>query len=197
MIRTRATYMASKFYNTERDALMLPDNGLPQLLSEDQISEDIELGSRLHAHGYKAVFIPENLATGEVCGSLSGSGPSAAHPCVSCSAWVMLLRVGLRFMADTERVAATEASCKRVPLHVSAHANALSMLISGVDERRCLRMRAACGGSACAGSRAATSLCSTGRASSGTASAMCPLCRRLPTASVPSLSVWCCWASRS
>lgn len=38
-----------------------------QLFTEDEISEDVVLGSRLHAAGFKGVFIAENLATGEVC----------------------------------------------------------------------------------------------------------------------------------
>ena len=40
--------------------------GTPQLLCEQEISEDIELGSRMHARGWKSVFIKQNLATGEV-----------------------------------------------------------------------------------------------------------------------------------
>lgn len=38
-----------------------------QIFSEEQTSEDVLLGSRLHAGGYKGVFLRENLATGEVC----------------------------------------------------------------------------------------------------------------------------------
>ena len=37
-----------------------------QLFTEDEISEDVVLGSRLHAAGYKGVFVAENVATGEV-----------------------------------------------------------------------------------------------------------------------------------
>lgn len=42
-----------------------------QLFTEDEISEDVVLGSRLHAAGYKGVFVAENVATGEVRSSLS------------------------------------------------------------------------------------------------------------------------------
>lgn len=33
---------------------------------ELQVSEDVELGSRIHFAGFKSVFLAENLATGEV-----------------------------------------------------------------------------------------------------------------------------------
>ena len=36
------------------------------MYSEDEISEDIEIGARLHAAGWKGVFVAEKLATGEV-----------------------------------------------------------------------------------------------------------------------------------
>lgn len=40
---------------------------VPMIFAEDKISEDIDLGSRLHAAGFKAAFIAERLATGEAC----------------------------------------------------------------------------------------------------------------------------------
>lgn len=70
MVRARAVFRASRAYDAASDRLRAqpgaPPGAPPQLLSEDEVSEDIELGSRLHAAGYKSVFIPENLATGEV-----------------------------------------------------------------------------------------------------------------------------------
>lgn len=68
MVRARAAFRCSRFYNPASDALATARaNGEPpQLLSEDEISEDIELGSRIHANGYKSIVVPENLATGEV-----------------------------------------------------------------------------------------------------------------------------------
>lgn len=55
---------------------------VPMIFAEDKISEDIDLGSRLHAAGFKASFVAERLATGEVrcahCGPASASSP---FPC--------------------------------------------------------------------------------------------------------------------
>lgn len=59
-------FLASRFYDAETDTLEASPLGMPQLLCEHEISEDIELGSRMHAQGWKAVFIKQNLATGEV-----------------------------------------------------------------------------------------------------------------------------------
>eukprot|EP00892_Ulva_mutabilis_P012255 jgi/Ulvmu1/9401/UM051_0029.1 len=42
-----------------------PLEDVPMIFAEDKISEDIDLGSRLHAAGFKAAFIAERLATGE------------------------------------------------------------------------------------------------------------------------------------
>ena len=67
MVRTVAAWKASKFYDPATGKLQAPGDGLPpQLLNEQEISEDIELGSRIHAGGWKGVLINENLATGEV-----------------------------------------------------------------------------------------------------------------------------------
>jgi cellulose synthase/poly-beta-1,6-N-acetylglucosamine synthase-like glycosyltransferase len=42
-------------------------DGTPfQLYSEEEVSEDLELGVRLHAAGYKSVLVCERLSTGEV-----------------------------------------------------------------------------------------------------------------------------------
>jgi cellulose synthase/poly-beta-1,6-N-acetylglucosamine synthase-like glycosyltransferase len=72
-VRARAAFRCSQAFNAKagrlRDSPVAAATGAPpQLLSEDEISEDIELGSRIHAAGYSNVFIPENLATGEVRG---------------------------------------------------------------------------------------------------------------------------------
>jgi hypothetical protein len=66
MIRAKGMFLASKFYDPQTDTL-LDNAGIPQLLCEHEISEDIELGSRMHAHGYKSILISERLVTGEVC----------------------------------------------------------------------------------------------------------------------------------
>lgn len=47
---------------------------VPMIFAEDKISEDIDLGSRLHAAGFKATFVAERLATGEV-----SSRPATSH----------------------------------------------------------------------------------------------------------------------
>lgn len=68
MIRTRAVYQCSRFYDAALNGIPArgPHGEPPQLLSEDEISEDVELGSRVHAAGYKNVLLDENLSTGEV-----------------------------------------------------------------------------------------------------------------------------------
>jgi cellulose synthase/poly-beta-1,6-N-acetylglucosamine synthase-like glycosyltransferase len=68
MIRTTAVFKCSRFFDENLGEIhgKGPNGDQPQLLSEDEISEDIELGSRIHAAGFKSVFVPENLATGEV-----------------------------------------------------------------------------------------------------------------------------------
>lgn len=65
MIRAKAAFQVCKFANTNLTAL---EDGIDrrQVYAEDEISEDIELGSRMHASGYKSVFVSEKLATGEV-----------------------------------------------------------------------------------------------------------------------------------
>jgi cellulose synthase/poly-beta-1,6-N-acetylglucosamine synthase-like glycosyltransferase len=67
MIRARAAFGVSRFAKQGFQS----DQGHCQVYSEDEISEDIELGARIHAAGYKSVFVPNKLATGEVC--ISGS----------------------------------------------------------------------------------------------------------------------------
>ena len=66
MVRAKGMFLASRFYDAERDTLKPSPLGTPQLLCEQEISEDIELGSRMHACGWKSVFVKQNLATGEV-----------------------------------------------------------------------------------------------------------------------------------
>jgi hypothetical protein len=65
MIRAQAAFKACKFADANVDGL---EGGIDrrQIYAEDEISEDIELGSRLHAYGYKSIFVGEKLATGEV-----------------------------------------------------------------------------------------------------------------------------------
>jgi hypothetical protein len=62
MIRARAAFAVSRYAKTGYQS----SSGHNQIYSEDEISEDIELGARIHAAGYKSVFIAERLATGEV-----------------------------------------------------------------------------------------------------------------------------------
>jgi hypothetical protein len=66
MVRSRAAFDVCKFADANADASADGEDHR-QLLTVDEISEDVVLGSRLHAAGYKGVFVPENLATGEVC----------------------------------------------------------------------------------------------------------------------------------
>jgi hypothetical protein len=62
MIRARAAFGVSRYAKTGFQS----ETGHNQIYSEDEISEDIELGARIHAAGYKSVFIPRKLASGEV-----------------------------------------------------------------------------------------------------------------------------------
>jgi hypothetical protein len=61
MIRARAAFAVSRYAKTGFKS----SSGRNQIYAEDEISEDIELGSRVHAAGYKSVFVAERLATGE------------------------------------------------------------------------------------------------------------------------------------
>ena len=63
MIRARAAFQVSRFAAQGFQS----EEGHCQIYSEGEISEDLELGTRVHAAGYKAVFVPDKLATGEVC----------------------------------------------------------------------------------------------------------------------------------
>jgi cellulose synthase/poly-beta-1,6-N-acetylglucosamine synthase-like glycosyltransferase len=63
MIRARAAFKVSKY---AKSGFMGPGSHR-KIYSEDEISEDMELGTRIHAAGYKSIFIPERLCTGEVC----------------------------------------------------------------------------------------------------------------------------------
>lgn len=58
MLRLRAVYSVAR---------RVESDGTPfQLYSEEEVSEDLELGVRLHAAGYKSVLVCERLSTGEV-----------------------------------------------------------------------------------------------------------------------------------
>jgi cellulose synthase/poly-beta-1,6-N-acetylglucosamine synthase-like glycosyltransferase len=69
MLRARVCFEVCRFAqmnaSANSDAL---ESGIDtrQIYAEDEISEDIELGSRMQAAGYKSIFIGEKLATGEV-----------------------------------------------------------------------------------------------------------------------------------
>ena len=61
MIRARAAFGVSRYARSG----FTGEGGHPQIYSEDEISEDIELGARMHAAGYRSVYIPRKLASGE------------------------------------------------------------------------------------------------------------------------------------
>lgn len=104
MVRARAAFRCSKFYNTATDSLEgAREGGLAQLLSEEEISEDIELGSRMHAAGYSSIFITENLATGEVRGCLH----SALSWSISC---IVLLPMHSRCSCAQAQYCAAQSS---------------------------------------------------------------------------------------
>jgi cellulose synthase/poly-beta-1,6-N-acetylglucosamine synthase-like glycosyltransferase len=62
MIRARAAFKVSRYACSGFKGA----SGHRQIYAEDEISEDIELGARIHAAGYKFVFISERMSTGEV-----------------------------------------------------------------------------------------------------------------------------------
>jgi hypothetical protein len=65
MVRARAAFEVCQFADAAEEATADGEDHR-QLFTEDEISEDVVLGSRLHAAGFKGVFVAENLATGEV-----------------------------------------------------------------------------------------------------------------------------------
>jgi hypothetical protein len=70
MMRARAVFMACKFGDTRSHSNSVADlesqSRKRQLFSEVLVAEDVDLGSRIHALGYKSVFLDEVLALGEV-----------------------------------------------------------------------------------------------------------------------------------
>lgn len=74
LIRARAIFLACKFGEKQakrqrfwhvRKAMVDPPRAR-QLFSEELIAEDVDLGSRIHALGFKSIFLDEILARGEV-----------------------------------------------------------------------------------------------------------------------------------
>lgn len=65
MIRARAAFEVCKFAELNAN---VGQTGIDtrQIYAEDEISEDMELGTRMHASGHKFINICEKLATGEV-----------------------------------------------------------------------------------------------------------------------------------
>ena len=72
MIRARAAFQVCRHAETNAQADVTRPLGAAdtadnrQIYAEDEISEDVELGARMHAYGYKSVIVGERLATGEV-----------------------------------------------------------------------------------------------------------------------------------
>ena len=65
MVRCRPAFEVCKFAEANAEASADGEDHR-QLFTVDEISEDVVLGSRLHAAGFKGVFVAQNLATGEV-----------------------------------------------------------------------------------------------------------------------------------
>ena len=70
MLRARACFLACKFgkpSSKKRGQRTLESQRRSrQLFSETLVAEDVDLGSRIHALGFRAVFLDEVLARGEV-----------------------------------------------------------------------------------------------------------------------------------
>lgn len=77
MIRARAAFSVSKYASDG----FVGETGYAQVYSEDEISEDTELGSRVHAAGYKSVLVSERLCTGEVRNSWHSHSLRLGHMC--------------------------------------------------------------------------------------------------------------------
>jgi hypothetical protein len=70
-MRARAVFMACKFGDEHNSRSrsggdVESQSRSRQLFSEVLVAEDVDLGSRIHALGYKSVFLDEVLALGEV-----------------------------------------------------------------------------------------------------------------------------------
>lgn len=87
LIRARAVFLACKFGEKQErrkrfwhahKQLSDPPRAR-QLFSEELIAEDVDLGSRVHALGFKSVFLDEVLARGEVLPPLPRP-PSPSSP---------------------------------------------------------------------------------------------------------------------
>lgn len=94
MVRARSCFEVSE-YKSMITEVSDNDEDRRQLFTEDEISEDVVLGSRLHAAGFKGVFIAENLATGEVCGFISELGPDFSHSADDHCAVMVCSSVGI------------------------------------------------------------------------------------------------------
>ena len=79
MVRSRSAFEVCKFAEANAEATCDGEDHR-QLFTVDEISEDVVLGSRLHAAGFKGVFVAENLATGEVGPLVSLSGHKPPPP---------------------------------------------------------------------------------------------------------------------
>jgi hypothetical protein len=82
MVRAKSCFEVCQYAHLNEEA-SADGNDHRQLFTEDEISEDVVLGSRLHAAGFKGVFIAENLATGEVRAHVIWSFPPQASLDVS------------------------------------------------------------------------------------------------------------------
>jgi hypothetical protein len=136
MIRARAAFGVSRYASQGFQS----DQGRCQIYAEDEISEDIELGVRIHAAGYKSVLVPVKLATGEVraaalkdfvamssaMGSLGLPHLPLLHVACRVTALVMCKKYGsgniTRHLGPADWHGAVAAGAARAALHVAAAA---------------------------------------------------------------------------
>ena len=78
MMRAKAAFLCARRFEKSAADLEAGADRL-ELLAENQITEDYELGSRLHTVGCKFTFVNEKLATGEV-----RARPLSGHPICAC-----------------------------------------------------------------------------------------------------------------
>lgn len=68
MIRAKAAFLCARRVEPSEEDL---EEGVEriEILAEDEVTEDFEIGLRIHAAGYKSTFVNEKVATGEVRGA--------------------------------------------------------------------------------------------------------------------------------
>ena len=82
MLRSKPAFAVTAEASKKSEASMEDGLDRREMWSEHQISEDVEIGGRLAAAGYKSAFTDANVATGEVrMGHMHASGKLPSLTC--------------------------------------------------------------------------------------------------------------------